>query len=483
MVLLLAFCCSYFSYSEDSLSQDIQTTPNLIQPGGWQGCLNIHPGWVQGGIVGGPCPALRGGDGAFLFSYGRSIISQTHAVNQALSGTGIQIRGYHYSWEIKNDNAGAAGQSHEADPLEITVRLTSPESTVLESRTYRYSYRIFDWTTYSGTETYDTIYSINQVDALSIEIHGQDRGYWRGYYGPEIRNINLRLRYSVDQCAINPLTSADCPGHAQAYLSQQCLISVFFSPDCPGYESAVFNQQCYLNALYNPQCPGYTQATFDQKCSIDVFYNPQCPGYQAAVQIRLQQQACQANPQINPQCPGYESSAAKTQVYESATVIYQDPVAEASEVQVTSDLVVNSVIRPDKKITTESVTSTGFDLGTGLIIPGLRLPLPHSKKNRQDQQETNALTMKNNKQVNARGTQSRITVNPETQQQNSVIEQIANVPGFDAYSDAAIPDAAFYPTRDIYRGVVIRDNARAQRALSQRSDRLHQEMIDEQYRR
>lgn len=450
----------------------------MINNQGWQGCLDQHTGQ---GPRGGPCPIQRSADGAIQFSYGATVVDQSIAINQALNGTGIQVRGYAYSWNIKNDNAGAAGQSHEADPLEITVKLTGHDSTVLESRTYKYSYRIFGWTTYSGTETYKNIYDLKQVNTLSMEIYGHDRGYWAGYHGPEIRDIDLRLRYSIDQCAVNPLTSPDCPGYAQAYLAQQCSLSVFFSPKCPGYESAVFNQQCYLNALYNPQCPGYAQALFDQQCNIDVFYNPQCPGYQAAFQAKLQQQACQANPQSNPQCSGYESAAAKTQVYESTTVIYQDPVAEVTEVAVTPDLVVNSVIKPDKRILPDAQVSAGPDLGTGLIIPGLRLPLPHNKKNSQDQQENTVSTVKNN-QPTTRISRARTTIDANTQQQNSVIDQMGSVPGFAAYQNAGLPDAPFYPAKDIYRGVVIRDNAQAQRALSQRSDRLHQEMINEQYR-
>jgi len=54
-------------------------------------------------------------------------------------------------------------------------------------------------------------------------------------------------------------------------------------------------------------------------------------------------------------------------------------------------------------------------------------------------------------------------------------------PGFDAYQNGRLPDGAFYAPREIYRNQRPVDNARVQRALSGGSDRLHQEMINQQY--
>ena len=61
------------------------------------------------------------------------------------------------------------------------------------------------------------------------------------------------------------------------------------------------------------------------------------------------------------------------------------------------------------------------------------------------------------------------------------IGQIAVLPvGFSAYS-IVLADAAFYAPKEIYRNQRTVDNARALRQLA--SDRLHQEMVDQQYRR
>jgi hypothetical protein len=55
--------------------------------------------------------------------------------------------------------------------------------------------------------------------------------------------------------------------------------------------------------------------------------------------------------------------------------------------------------------------------------------------------------------------------------------------GFNNYLTKSIVDSQFYQDKEIYAGQVVVDNRRAQRILSGASDRLHQEMIDQQHRR
>ena len=52
--------------------------------------------------------------------------------------------------------------------------------------------------------------------------------------------------------------------------------------------------------------------------------------------------------------------------------------------------------------------------------------------------------------------------------------------GFTAYT-IALADAAFYAPKEIYRNQRTVDNARVLRQLA--SDRLHQQMVDQQYNR
>ena len=63
------------------------------------------------------------------------------------------------------------------------------------------------------------------------------------------------------------------------------------------------------------------------------------------------------------------------------------------------------------------------------------------------------------------------------------IAAIARTPqGFESYM-SMLPDSRFYDPREIYRGQRVVDNARVQRALSGASDRLHQQMVDQQYKK
>jgi hypothetical protein len=54
--------------------------------------------------------------------------------------------------------------------------------------------------------------------------------------------------------------------------------------------------------------------------------------------------------------------------------------------------------------------------------------------------------------------------------------------GFNDYLGLALTDAAFYGPKEVYQNQRVVDNARAQRLLQGASDRLHQEMINSQYK-
>jgi hypothetical protein len=160
----------------------------------------------------------------------------------------------------------------------------------------------------------------------------------------------------------------------------------------------------------------------------------------------------------------------------SVVTVQEDPVVAVTQVAVINDPVVNQVVTSTAVTTTNNQQTRSEPLGQGLQVPGLSLSRPlsiNTGRVNRDQARQQAL------QTASRAESAVISA--EQRQQQDAINQMANVPGFDVYQAARIPDAAFYAPRDIYRGVVIRDNARAQRALSQRSDALHRQMVDQQY--
>ena len=63
------------------------------------------------------------------------------------------------------------------------------------------------------------------------------------------------------------------------------------------------------------------------------------------------------------------------------------------------------------------------------------------------------------------------------------IANIATQPkGFDAYTKLTLLDAQFYKSEEVYKNQKTVDNERVLRGLLRGSDRLHQEMVDLQYK-
>jgi hypothetical protein len=82
------------------------------------------------------------------------------------------------------------------------------------------------------------------------------------------------------------------------------------------------------------------------------------------------------------------------------------------------------------------------------------------------------------------GSQQNDTVKKNVQNNeaagNVTIESIAKQPANYAQYFTAIPDVAFYTPKEIYKNQKTVDNARALRQLS--SDKLHQDMVNQQYK-
>ena len=275
------------------------TTSNLITSGTthtWTGVsTGAHPG---GCCTGGPGALYDPTTNIIHFSYGTSTAAQTFAINQALAnaGVGIQVTGYNYSWDIQNNSQNGA------DTITATV-ITNNYNNTAARRTDTWTYNTrFDWTTFNGTVDYVNPGPVSDFGDLTIKFTSRDSGFWAGYYGPKVRNVNLGMNYSVvDVCTSNPLSSTSCAGYQQAYTDQQCAANPLYSPQCSGYAAAYQTQQCTANALFSPSCPGYSAAYLTQQCSINPLYSTTCAGYGTAY---LNQQ-CGISPLYSQSCSGY----------------------------------------------------------------------------------------------------------------------------------------------------------------------------------
>jgi hypothetical protein len=339
------------------------------------------------------------------------------------------------------------------------------------------------------------------------------------------------------QCSINTLHDPACPGYAQAYFSYQCSLDALYDTTCPGYATAYYNYQCSISALYHTGCPGYAAAYFDQQCGLDPLYNEACPGYADAYYI-LQctasplydsgcdgyaqayfNQQCGLDALYNNQCPGYSEAYAKkyilaaptaeTAAEPEAVVIAQATVAESKEstsVAAASEPApavsaspaaaatapVSLVAAPspaaptEKKAEAKTETRTETTSAGGGSSESKNKPATTrqalAQRRLEAAREKAAESAKNNPGAVAEQMDSAASMEQQVELQNVVLGAMGFVPGFDAYGRVNLQDAVGYKPFEIYRGQRNVDSAAA-RGLLGRSDRIHQDMVDSQYKK
>jgi hypothetical protein len=356
--------------------------------------------------------------------------------------------------------------------------------------------------------------------------------YGLGIPGQSLNNWNIIDTGPVDQCLINPLYSTtcsgytaamcssntlyspECPGYAQAYFNQQCNQNTLYDSACPGYAVAYYNYQCSVSALYHTGCPGYEVAYFNQQCGLNPLYNNRCPGYEVA----YFNQQCSNDALYSNQCPGYGEAYAKkyilvtsdtvvtetvTPVEEVVTVVEQvDTVKEKVEVAVVVAEAPAASASPADKTSPVQLTAAPATSTTTTSTetkkesaPAANSPRPAASAARQALTQRRAAAQAASQQAAAQQASEKInsgemstdmdtstSMEQQVEIQNVVMGAIGFVPGFDAYGKAFIPDAVGYRPFTIYNNQTNVDNARMMRGLTGSSDRLHELMVDQQYR-
>ncbi len=205
LVLLILLACS------TSLSaQTVDSTGNLIDPNKWTNVIYMTPEQLAQveGAGGGPLPVFNTGTNTIRFSFMPYTASQIIAINTALSGQGISVGGFNYSWKIYNDLENCCSTRGS---LIGTVNFANNSGKILESYTYDYSLTNTGATfqSFSGTETFSSPYQLNSLGYVGVAWTGSDINFWSGYYGPRVRDINLSLNYTVNQSSpTTPTTSS-----------------------------------------------------------------------------------------------------------------------------------------------------------------------------------------------------------------------------------------------------------------------------------
>ena len=531
-----------FAYAQD------QSTPNLVTNTTWTGVGAYAPS--PGDCCSNPAGSLPLYDtntNTIRFSYGQATVKQTWAVNQALAnaGAGIQITGYDWGYDLRNNNSGS-GQGG-VDTITSWTWLTNSAGTAILSNSLVHNTRM-DWTRFSGTQTLSNAMLASDLGSLGISFNSRDAGFWAGLYGPEVRNVSMSLRYTADVCAADPLSSPNCPNYATAYLNLQCSSNALYSPQCPGYAQAYFTQQCTVNALYDPSCPGYANAYLTYQCSINPLYSTTCAGYETAYfnqqcsenplystrcsgydQAYFTQQ-CNANGLYSTSCPNYATAYAKKMLLEqqglATTVATAGTVAQTAStsnaattttttsdgsssvaIAVVSDPVVNATVTSTATSTSPAAAATATVSLAPQPAPATQAPTPEPKQGgaqqpppqqgpqggdkpqptaRQQLAERRAEAAK--KEAIAKGNNLAkemgkvADMESQKQVQNVVIQAMGFTPGFDAYGKSFVPDGVGYKPFAVYAKQVNVDNVKLGRRLYGPSDRLHEELIESQYK-
>ena len=224
--------CSVFLYTPLlSKAQTIDptqvySTGNIVQstpqggPTPWVGGVYQDQltcwGWGDPGYCG-PSPIVRPG-GNINFSFGSSYIYQQQHISSILPpSTGLQVNGYNFGFMAKNGNGWDDGRT---DSLMALVRFWDNtngrgSSNLLYGDVFSLDYK-FNWTQFDYSKTFTKPLAVPSIGQVQYGFIGRDNNGWAGPYGPEVYNVSFSLKYSVDPCASNVLSSPSCPGYLDA---------------------------------------------------------------------------------------------------------------------------------------------------------------------------------------------------------------------------------------------------------------------------
>lgn len=224
----LILASSAFAQNVNSLDPtQVYTTTNIVNnttsptstTGTWQNLGLVNQGlpcWApEDGLKGAYCgPLPYYNNGSFNFSYGITDVYQVVNIANALpnSGTGLRVNGYNFTFFAKNGNGwDGAG----LDTLSAYVNFYGSDGKLARNDYYNLNFN-FDWALFGFSKTFDSPYLTSELSTARYGFVGGDTSnYWAGPYGPEVTNVGFSLKYSVDPCYINKLSSPTCPGYME----------------------------------------------------------------------------------------------------------------------------------------------------------------------------------------------------------------------------------------------------------------------------
>lgn len=479
---MLSWALLFISFSASKAEpldpNQVYNTGNLVLPTPYGGPTP----WVNGvyqneltcwafGLFGycGPNPIVRPGNN-INFSYGWTDLYQSQSIANVLpnSGTGLRVNGYNFGFQAKNGNGWDDGRT---DVLYAYVQFNKPDGSLLLNHTHNLTYQ-FNWTQFNYNHNFSTPYLAKDIGTFRYGFVGKDNNFWAGPYGPEINNVSFSLKYSVDPCTVNVLSSPSCPGYLEALAKLNKPAPAPVSEPITTTSLPVVNSSSTANT--------YSLITTN-------------PGQ--AKQNTTPAPTTSVN-NTNITTPSLNTILGIVRAEQSRiTAVETSTVQQANESATTASVQAQQTAERVASLASSS-SGTGLGLSAGPAVSYTLLQAPGQGSvissevslvgpNPIKDQIDNALQNQQN-QVQENQNQKQIEVKRNVQDNDaaagvSIAMLAKQPPGFELYS-IGMRENNFYPPKEIYREQRVVDNERVLRQLNNRSDRLHQEMVNEQYK-
>ena len=492
---VLALCLvGCFSFSN---AQQIDNSGNLINNQNWSGA-------VYGADPGGCCASISGAGALYdtttdtiMFSYGISTLSQTIGLQQALGGTGIQVHGYNYNFDYRL----MPNSSLHTDNLTTSIWVTNSQGFNTEVTHLFLSGQVSlnnndQWNSVSGTRTFQN--PLLDPQSITMRFEGRDGGFWAGYYGPEVRNVSLSVNYSFDPCVADPLYSSSCPGYLEAYMANLFAMLGWSTAPEPETEMAAVDYSL---------TPAVTASALEETTTGEVRVDAGGIEVSTTGELTVPDGIPEEAREKKPVDMNLISRIVREATDDSAALsvvnrsIEQSMAEDANPDSSMTSETLTAIARQQDVSMEQSIADNQEAAQSGIMFqPELGVVESHMASGDQGFSEDAGESQPVATTATQLSGQDRIEIKqPDTNTAETAvrrdvadndaaggvgIEDIAQEPqDFTAYVNKQLADAQFYQTEAIYRDLEPVDNRRSLRLLSGANDRLHQDMVNDQYRR
>lgn len=434
-------------------------------------------------------------------SWGGSI-NNSYAIQVALSegGSGLKVHGFDWGYRVHSREPYCAFWVifcfDNRDPLVRTnVAITNSGGSSLYSITRDYN-DINDPQNFNYSYRFPTSQNLGSLGNFNFTAQTWDDA--------SISNMYSRILYTPDLCIIDPLSSPTCPTYFQVLASQNTQTTSSDTVSTTPQQTTVVD----ISPLPQTQ----TQITSIEQSA------PAATLISGSTTTQVQSSVSTTNlsPTVNNPQPKVgevqQSSAPKTTV-SLATVLSiistentRLTSVERSAVETTIQQAVSASASSLQQAESIAASSSTQNLGSGIQISSQQSSTNISSAVQATGVGISSVNLtQNNRSTNARSTHQETNnekdnihgADGRTESQSSSVNQkvrdnelaggitlasISTQPvGFELYMNA-LKDAAFYPPKEIYKGQQNVDNARLLRGLTGGSDKLHEQMMELQYK-